>query len=307
MQVLYIFISIIDYSNCTGQPKIAICVAGLASRYQPESIAKNIIGANENDFDFDIFLSLQTKNVHFSGHRGLHTQSTIYTDLDHNQIQEIATKIYTDNSQKFNGFVTVSTRQIRTVREYANELGLNELDRISQGEYWGLRDKVFSMFENQEECAKSIIVKEFVTGKKYNFIIMAREDTYLFKPLNMTSVVSMLGKNCSIITRRCLNWGGLGTRMQVTTRRFGLLLYGSRTTFYKYLADQDMKVYNTEDLEKKHVEWLHGIPLEISIDLFPVSASRYINQTSVCFVGQEVQDNCIPKGYESFVQHNFCS
>jgi hypothetical protein len=307
MSIVLILTTFLLAFVCAIHEKIAVCICGIASRYQPESVARYVIGANENNFDFDVFLSLQTHDFHFSNHRGLHTKSTIFGDFDNNQIQDKATQIYMKNAHKFNGSIVVSTRQLRTIREYADELGVNELDRITQPDYWPIRGKVLGMFVNQEECAKSIIVKEFTSGKKYNYIIMSREDTFLYKVLNLTYISILLNGNNSIVTRRCLNWGGLATRMQVTTRAFGLLLYGSRTNFYRYLVDQDLKVFNTEDFEKKHVEWLHATPLEVSIEIMPVSISRYINQTTVCFINYEVQDNCVPIGYESFVQQNICA
>jgi hypothetical protein len=287
------------------RPRVAVCVCGLASRFQPEHVAKHVIAANLDEFAFDVFLSLQTHEQHFSNNKGRHTKATAYANLDDDEIREHAVRIYLETATQFDGSIALSTRERKHVTEYASELGVAELDRFTQPNYWPLRGNIVAMLVNQEECARAIVASEVATSRRYAFIVMAREDTFLHKKLDLTQVIGLLERNCSLIARDCLSWGGISTRLQVTTRNFGLRLYQTRLDFYRYLCNAGLTVRNTEEFEKRQVAWLHGTPCNVSVELLPVAVSRYINQSAVCFIHIEV-DNCIPAGYEDFVADNIC-
>jgi hypothetical protein len=288
------------------RPRVAVCVCGVAARFQPESLAHNLLAFNEDHFDFDVFLSLQIKGQFFSNGAGRQTHPTIYTDLNQGQILNAASKAYAKYSRNFNWTITISTRELKTVQTYSADIGTPDLDRLTQDIYWNVRGNVFGMFVNEEECSREIIVREVEHRIKYDYIVMAREDTFLFRPMDLRPVVALLSPNCTLITRECLNWGGISTRLQVTSRGFGLHLYDTLTLYYKYLFDHALKHVNTESFLKHHVEWVHGKTCEVSIELLPVSVSRYINETEVCFTKYEVSDTCIPNGSKEFVNTHMC-
>jgi hypothetical protein len=286
-------------------PRVAVCVCGMASRFQPESVAENLLAANEHEFDFDVFLSLQTASVHFSSPAGSSTKATAYTSMDNDQLYTSAMRVYSQHLRGENWSLTVSTRLLKSVEEYAAQLGVSELNGLSQGDYWVLRHKVFAMFINEEECARSIVVKEVGSRKLYDYIIMARDDTYVYRPIELARIVKLLNVDCTLITRDCLEWGGIATRMQVATRMFGLHLYETITEYYKFLIDHSRRDPNTEIFEKNHVEWVHGRACPVSVEILPVSVSRFINKTEICFIHYEI-DNCVPRDFQDFVRSRVC-
>ena len=151
--------------------------------------------------------------------------------------------------------------------------------------------------------------------------------------------------SCDILSKQCLAWGGLNMRFYITNGKKGLKFLSSRISFYKQLITEkhvidhekmhrrhmhaqnlslmnptarmsfmtalmdDMRrerhISNPEQFDLQHAQNLSLEPCFIPVEQYPVAAARHTSNENYCFIKLEIL-NCVPRGYEAFVESREC-
>lgn len=307
---------------------VAVCVTGLPSRLQPFSLLSGLHNANP-DFSFHTFYVLQNAEEQYysSSPEKIDGKSDVstYAGLDQHAIRQLL--------EEFAGInrTTVAFMKPQTMEDWQQELHTNGyLNVIWQ--YDNINDKILNMYEHHVRCAELIVAKEAEIGIPFDYIISAREDAFLFHPLDLHALFAKFFKeqSCDIVTKDCLAWGGINMRLQILRREKGAKLLASRLAAYKTLLNSGAKVQNPERFEQKQIQEMHLKSCSASISELPVSISRIKKNMSstdpisvplngapstlepFCFIVEEVRDinnstdHCIPLDNASFVDAHMC-
>jgi hypothetical protein len=233
------------------------------------------------------------------------------------------------NLYKNDSHVSVGTFQFRPhhdleywVKRMGGPLDRFHEHRMHNGSSIGVN--IMNMYNGHELCHQQIVSYEErmqshnSSGRsdrpwKFDFVVATREDSYFFKPINLTEVFAYMRHSqtkaaaaghsgtCDIVLKDCLNFGGLNMRMQIMTRPAAQLMLGGRFAIYDHLRKANHTVQNPEQMEKlqAHYHQLHTCP--VSVEIVPVTAARRLPNDTVCLYHFEV-DDCYPTSVEEEVQ-----
>jgi hypothetical protein len=309
--------------NDNNKPTIAICVTGQVGRLQPRHILMNLIHANP-DYIFHLYFVLQDYEQHdipgseehmnFNtghGYRPMH-----WLRKSHHENIALLIKMFSLPNSK--------TAYVEFVKFYSKEwwinfLNVKLLNRIYQ--YLENQHHILNMYNKQFICAEEIIKYENrQLHKHYDYIINTREDAYFFIPMNISFLVKQYIEvdKCHLLTKSCLDWGGINMRMQLLTRDEGISFIRERLSFYNVSYGKgdgtalfdDLMVYNPEMFELGQTIYYNITSCVVNIEAFPITAVRHTYQNHICFIHQELMDNnnneCYPKEKETFLFMHMC-
>lgn len=272
----------------------------------PDYIKQSLI-ENNRDFFFHIFYNLQDSATVFTYRRPAF-DSTYADKANENISHDLRELFSTDNSR----VALVLFHEPQGKQHWKTFLSQQRLDRISQ--FRPNQHNILNMYSYHEACSNQIPLYEQEKRLTFRYIINTREDIYFFKPIDIRFLVTQYlhGSQCGLLTKGCLNWGGVNMRLQILHRDDGLK-YLKRISFYKSMFDTGDVVVMPETMELLQTERL-GIKLcNMSIEEFPVVAGRYsyINRT-LCFTHQELKSYdlhsppCVPTAHMDFAITHLC-
>ena len=296
-------------------PRVAVCVCGLLHRLQPESLAAMLFAPNAALFKFDAFFVLEPGPGRFSS--GVYgARPTPFATIAKVEQARLRLKNLMTSLSPLATLGKVEFFERVTAQSFAaqSNSSVESVNVFQQAEYADLVDSLLSMLLKQVRCAVHVAHSEVTHSVRYDYIVMAREDTFLLQPMDMSLVVDKLhSSNCDFVSRDCIVWGGVCTRLQIGKRDFALRLYMSRKAFLMAVirGESHPKPYNTEIFELLNIQWLNGSRCTLSPDFFGVTVSRYINETAICFPDYEVSQNprdlsCVPVSMKNQIRENIC-
>jgi hypothetical protein len=181
------------------------------------------------------------------------------------------------------------------------------------------------MYKHHEDCGQQIIQLESENDFKMDYIINTREDIYFFKPLDLTSLIgkhmtanTAVGQEtnaCDLLTKGCLDFGGLNMRLQLLRRSPSGIDYMSKVSFFKQMMKKNKQFENPERFEQYMAEKvLQMRACKLDVEEMAITAARlsYVN-LSVCFIHQELKllqpassPPCVPRAEMDFAIMHLC-
>ena len=264
-----LYIRFCDFVN--GIPRklrIAVCVSGQLGRFQPHHLLRGLVLPNPA-INFSFFYNLQlsssdvTKTVIYSTDSHLFYNSTKFAWMRTNEVTEYVKNLMsTANSH----VVSVHYGYGQNV-SYWRELLNGSLLPMQAFRSEEMQMRILNMYQFQPLCVQQLLSyeREAFFGAPFHYIIYSREDIYTFAAVNLTVLLPLLrhsGQNdtisrhtsenvssgmCDAISKNCLHHGGINMRFYVLTRNAGIAFLGQRLTFYKYLRDHNVVVFNPGD------------------------------------------------------------
>ena len=262
-----------DRAQRFQQPAVALCVTGMQSRLMPTNLVTNLVAPNPM-YSFDVLYVLDTeKELYYSSVTAWTYEPSPMAKLGHSELQLALESIpgpHRVHVLKADGH--------QTAEFWRSRLTCPKLDTIAQ--HTRIQDRVLSMYANQVTCAAGIGILESLRGQRYNYIVSAREDTFLFHALHLSQVLT---PDCDLTFKAVLSYGGVNMRLQVMRREKGLPFLAGRLNFYQYLCDRGIEANNTEIFEKKQAQHLGMKLCALPVSQFPASAARHVSNGSFCF------------------------
>ena len=170
-----------------------------------------------------------------------------------------------------------------------------------------------NMYSKYSPCADLMQEHEQLHEMTFDYFILGREDLYFFHRMDLSSLLPLLrrtngdgdqtsiGLHCDYLSKICLDWCGVNLRFPIMTRDVALKYLRTKMDYYKanLLVDKNIRPWNTEVLDRWHLQNLSVNVCKLPVDDYPVIAVRLLregNETSdddFCFFPGEVKD-CIP-------------
>ena len=262
-----------DRAQRFQQPAVALCVTGMQSRLMPTNLVTNLVAPNPM-YSFDVLYVLDTeKELYYSSMTAWTYEPSPMAKLGHSELQLALESIpgpHRVHVLKADGH--------QTAEFWRSRLRCPKLDTIAQ--HTRIQDRVLSMYANQVTCAAGIGILESLRGQRYDYIVSAREDTFLFHALHLSQVLT---PDCDLTFKAVLSYGGVNMRLQVMRREKGLPFLAGRLNFYQHLCDRGIGANNTEIFEKKQAQHLGMKLCALPVSQFPASAARHVSNGSFCF------------------------
>lgn len=255
------------------KPAVAVCVTGMQSRLMPTNLVTNIVAPNPM-YSFDVIYVLDEENeLYYSSGAGWTYEPSPMANLGPSQLRLALESIPGPHRVH-----VVKADGHQTAEFWKSNLTCPKLNTIKQ--HARIQDRVLSMYANQVKCAAGIRILESFRGNRYDYIVSAREDTFLFHPLRLSHVLT---PDCDLASKAVLAWGGVNMRLQVMRRDNGLRFMAERLDFYQHLCHNKMQAINTEVFEKMQAQHLKMKRCALPISRFPASAARHVSNGSFCF------------------------
>lgn len=273
----------------------------------PEYLKLGLI-ENNPELNFHIFINLQDSETIFTYRRP--ALNSLYSDLTNENITNMLVNLF---SAPNSHVVDVQYHEPLGRRQWLDFLKKDRLDRISQ--FVSNQHIILNMYSYHEACSNQIQLYEKNTGTIFQYIINTREDIYFFKPIDLKYLIHkyVRGRKCNMLTKDCLNWGGVNMRFQLLSREHGLQ-YLRRIEFYSSMYSTNDVVVMPEAMELLQTQRLNIKLCNVSVEEYPVVAARfsYINRT-LCFTHPELKEYgvnspppCVPKESMDFAIANIC-
>ena len=261
--LLYVFIG-----NAGRELRIAVCASGQVGRFQPHHLLKGLVEPNPSvKFYFFYNLQLQQqeerKSVIYSTDSHLFYNSTKFSWMNTYEISEYVTKLMTTANSRV---VSVHYEYGPNASSWRNVMNgtLLPMQAFRSEE---MQARILNMYQLQPLCVQQLLSFERQEDV-FHSIIYSREDIYTFTAVNLTMLLPLLRSNntwqhngtvsgepngtiangtCDAISKNCLHHGGINMRFYVLTRSAGIAFLGQRLTFYKYLRDHNIVIFNPGD------------------------------------------------------------
>ena len=221
--------------------QIAICISGQLGRLQPIYLATQLIGANPF-FSYSLFFNLQSKDatnttIFNTEADGVFVNSVTEYELMLTQEDVSASLRNTFKSYPAVKRVYTAFHERKRLGDYTSMFKRKNLNRIYQ--YLEAQPSILNMYSYQEACVRQLQQTEAEKSFKFDYVISTRDDVYFFEPMNLTRLIldfsQPSGRNCSIVSKSCLAWGGLNMRLQLLQRDSAVAFLGRRMDFYASL------------------------------------------------------------------------
>ena len=181
------------------------------------------------------------------------------------------------------------------------------------------------MYKHHEDCGNQIVDLELKYGIKMDYIINTREDIYFFKPLNLSALVdkhmtvSSTAKTvqpCDLLTKGCLDFGGLNMRLQFLKGGQSGTNYMRKVMHFKAMMQEPKRKFENPEIFEQYIaeKLLNMKVCKLDVEEMGVTAARlsYVN-FSVCFIHQELKlllpkssPPCVPKSEMDFAIMHLC-
>lgn len=299
------------YCPSTCSQHIAVCVGGQVGRLIPDYFVDGLVLANPS-YQFHFFFNLYNSAVIYT------TKSipvdTVYQNMTKNEIvSSLRTMLTSPNSD----VEVIALNRLMTKSEWERRLNMDDFGLFQQFRKTG--HIMLNMYQHHEDCARQIVQIENSKAMKMSYIISTREDIFFFKPLEISRLVRkyVKGQSCDILTKGCLDFGGLNMRLQFMERKSDnkSLNYMRKIHHFVSLSkERSLKFLNPEAFEYHLAEKINSWKVcKISVEEYPVTAVRlsYVNR-SACFVHQELKEfggtspPCVPQSHMDFAIMNIC-
>ena len=148
---------------------------------------------------------------------------------------------------------------------------------------------LLNFYRMQQACLQDILTHEKEINTNFDYFIFFPENAFYFHPINITVSVEVLKRLgspkvansgpllpgtdkpfCHVLTKDCLEWGGLNRHFQMMRRKEGVPIYASRLRYYRNLYESQHLPFNKESFEMSHLQSLKLEKCTISVDLIPV-------------------------------------
>ncbi len=325
-QTLFIYGSVLGI-----QERVAVCITGQIARWLPEQQIHGLIDSNPNYF-FSFFFVFQIKD----------SQHPVSYHLEGPQnSSNIAMNRFEDGIGNISDMYTRRNSELANIRflkpfnddEWKLYLNLNksqELDRIR--EISNNNKIVLNIYRNQHECLVDILHKEHQRNEhedehkrhfKYDYFIFTREDIYYFHPMNLSTPIHLLKQRhhdvtasetthtCHMITKDCLDWGGINMRVEITRKAEGYKIFGSRLHYYRKLYGSGGTVFNPEEFEltQLHAHKYNVCPVSVDVLGTAVARPSPNHPEGVCFfeVDLAYEKPCYPLNLKEKIMTMRCS
>ena len=169
------------------------------------------------------------------------------------------------------------------------------------------------MYKHQEDCGNQIVQLETQQNFKMDYVINTREDIFFFKPLDLNSLIAkhMTARSsnssgvaeddtqalqtvtpeppCDLITKGCLDFGGLNMRLQVIRRDPRGAALMAKVSYFKQMLQRPKRTFENPEMFEQYIaeNLLQMKVCKLAVEELPVTAARlsYVN-LSVCFIHQ---------------------
>jgi hypothetical protein len=292
-----------------GPVRIATCISGQSSRWQPHHIIENLFVPNRGRFHFFLFFNIQNSTV-------------FNTDVGNTFSPSITSRFsYLETVNYINDLLQGSTAVIAQLeftetisnKTFLRAFDVPALDRITQ--YTAVQSTILNMYSHQVKCIRQLLKYEAQNNLTFDFIISTREDVFFFRPLNLSTILPGLRSNlsdfssknkCDIFFKRCRNFWGFNMRFYILSREVGIKFLGNRFSFYKYLYSINRTIENPERFELSEATALKLIGCPVPVENFPITAIRHFQNGQLCFVWFEI-DRCVPQDFHEFSRNHMCN
>ena len=196
-------------------------------------------------------------------------------------------------------------------KQWAKYLKYSPLDIIYQ--FPSIQENILNMYEKISLCGESIVKYKKISRKSFDYIINTREDLIVLKDMDLKKLLpnirntklSSTRSKCDLLSKGCLEWGGINTKFWILSERNGINFMTSIISWYKRLIRIRRKIYNPETFDLVHLKYLGLKYCGISVDGFPVTAARHTFDGNYCLRHIEYSD-CIPRGMKKYVKSIDC-
>ena len=301
--------------SASDHNRIAVCISGQVGRMLPEYMASGLFLSNRN-YQFHLFFNLYHAHVVYTT-KHVATDS-IYQNMSQSEISLSLRQLFSLPNTRIESvlFSKPGSSSVWQQRTKLDDLGLFDQFRRTG-------HVLLDMYKHHEDCANQIAQFELQNSLRFSYIISTREDIYFFNPLNISYLVEnymtagAAGEACQLLTKGCLDFGGLNMRLQLIERGEddNSLNYLRKVSRFTELSHKKVSRFlNPESFELYLAEQLyHWKTCKIPIEEYPVTACRlsYINR-SVCFVHQELKlliessPPCVPQSEMDFAIMHLC-
>ena len=186
-----------------------------------------------------------------------------------------------------------------------------------------------NMYSKYSPCADLMQEHEQSHEMTFDYFILGREDLYFFHRMDLSSLLPLLRRksgyfnltstgggsslHCDYLSKICLDWCGVNLRFPIMTRDVALKYLRTKMDYYKanLLVDKNIRPWNTEVLDRWHLQNLSVNVCKLPVDDYPVIAVRLLregNETSgddFCFFPGEFKD-CIPAHALNYALSHMC-
>ena len=167
--------------------------------------------------------------------------------------------------------------------------------------------KILNMYHNHVRCAFEIERLERGRGAKFDYVVSAREDAFVFYDVNLPRLDAL---DCQLIYKNCLSWFGVNMRAQLL-RRDALSFLKDRLRFYVETQTSGVAFTTPEVFELTQANAMGLTRCPVPVDDWPVTAMRYRGAgLEPCFFTAEICEpghhkaSCIsPNGSSPLVRH----
>jgi hypothetical protein len=278
---------------------VAICICGQIARWMPEGSINGLVHDMNKNFDLYFFYKL-----------GKHAQKTVYStrpDMATTTSSPMYSLSKANITNTLLGMLTGENSYLaslwidhhqRPAAYWRKLMAVAKLDRIIQ--YQHNQENILDMYKHQVDCAQQISLYEKESmNQKFDHVIFTRDDAYYFKPVDLNVLQRHLTNediDCHLVSKNCLQWGGINMRWQMMNREHLENFYGSRLDFYEHMIATNNSVHNPEMFEKLQLEKHLGLKAcNVSVDDVPVTAARYSTSKD----NKKIGDLCLLFPYET--------
>ncbi len=294
--LIFVFL-IYGFTSCKCL-KVAMCITGMAARFQPHHL-ENFFKLN-SDISFHLFYRFQDdSSLVYSYYDNFKYDSSVFSAYNKTYFK---IKLF----EAYNNLTNVHIESInytkpKSKEEWKKIIGPNMNVIVSTS---SIQSNVLNTYDKIDHC--SVDIREFKSrnNAEFDYLIQTREDIFLFKLFKLHDVISKYHK-CDWIGKSCLSWGGLSQRFNIMPFSVGLKFISSKIDYFKQLADKNEYAENTEIFDFKYSKFIGMKTCLVSIDDVPATAARHTHNGSFCFTPGEVKD-CYPNDYQKFVAYHAC-
>lgn len=315
-------------TKSSPMPRIAVCLSGQVTRWQPIHILNNLLLANPN-YHFYLFYNLQASaNKTFNIYSTDPELSFDVAPISKLSMDEAITVLGTLFHQATNTQLASLTYVTSISKQgWQKRYNKSHLDRIR--DHADIQSSILNMYAHQPRCIDQILQFEQSTQWTFHYIINTREDVFFFKPLDLRHLISLLrhpsplptnyepflhNKNynisttatCDIPFKGCLNFWGFNMRFYVMLRPVAVKFLGERLSFYERLYAINRTVKNPEKFEYVQAFQQGFKGCKVPVDELPVTAIRHVKNGAFCFILLEYYQ-CVPQGSEALVKQRACT
>lgn len=307
---------------------IAVCVSGLTDRWFPEQHVINLV-ENNPQYSFTFFFVFQLHDHVKSNKSSItfesHSDSSPISEESFSNAMTKVSQLYSSNNSEFGRIRLIPSYNDDQFKKYLHLPDNATLDRFQQyssTKPW-LQRSHLNFYRLQKECIEDVLSHERSVRKKFDYFYIAKEDLYYFNPLNLTIPLQMLQKelngtkSCHLITKGCLQWGGINTRVEIA-RREDVGIFTTRLDFYRSLYANNIKVWNPEKFELMHLKQFdqmkNGTNCALPVHIMSYTSARHAKKFphGFCLPDNELQglrwtDTCYPKTFRDKLKTVKCS